>query len=506
MDEFKLGPGTVGFTFPAQKQFLTKLAIQAMPLSNVPKGTAPFSMYATTTSVGGKQIEVSDPATASSALFAGLKSGSWYVFRLVCTNPAGTTQGKASQPILTIPDAPPKLKAGKLRPDCIELVFPPQGQFLTLMKVHASLYRPDSQPWGEGTFGQFEVGHPTTCKSVVVNRLKPGTKYIFRLETKNVSGGSTGETCEPILTLPAPPPRPSEDTKARTDTQITLRWSPLGQYLTKLKLQYAIMNGKQTFQKMEGGKEVEVKDPRNAKTYVCKNLIPDKNYVFRLIAVNASGESVGEIGGPVKTVEFAPDQLDKSGFLFQLPKRDGKKTIGRRLSMKKKKPTRFWFVLDGKLLSWYNDVEDKEEVGFVHLGKIREVQANQVNGNCTLKLVAKDGKDIELMVESTDPNTSSEELMTSWQSSIEGAILGTNEPKNEEVKAMEPEIVRKGAAPTIAPPGMEGEEEAEAVAAEDEFDMEGFGMADGEEEALGFGDGEELGFGEEEAGDEEFGF
>lgn len=40
--------------------------------------------------------------------------------------------------------------------------------------------------------------------------------------------------------------------------------------------------------------------------------------------------------------EYAPDQFDKSGYLFLLPKRDGKKTLGRRLSMKKKKPTRYW--------------------------------------------------------------------------------------------------------------------------------------------------------------------
>lgn len=41
-------------------------------------------------------------------------------------------------------------------------------------------------------------------------------------------------------------------------------------------------------------------------------------------------------------IEYAPDQHDKSGFLFLAPVRDGKKTIGRRLSIKKAKPVRYW--------------------------------------------------------------------------------------------------------------------------------------------------------------------
>lgn len=237
-DISKRSPGTIGLTFPPQKQFLTRLVVQAMPLKDVPKGTAPFSMFATTTAVGGKQVTVENAPSATSCMFHDLMPGSYYAFRLVSTNPHSTTQGIPSAPLLTMPQVPPKLRQSDVASsDCIEIVFPPQGQFLTNMKVHASLYKPGVNPWGEGTYGQFNVGHPTTCKSVVVNRLKPGTKYIFRLETENAAGGAIGETCEPILTLPGQPPAPVEETKLRTDTQLSLKWTALGQYITKLKLQ-----------------------------------------------------------------------------------------------------------------------------------------------------------------------------------------------------------------------------------------------------------------------------
>lgn len=43
-DESQRAAGVLGISFPAPKQFLTKLVIQAMPLADVPKGTDPFSM------------------------------------------------------------------------------------------------------------------------------------------------------------------------------------------------------------------------------------------------------------------------------------------------------------------------------------------------------------------------------------------------------------------------------------------------------------------------------
>jgi len=64
-----------------------------------------------------------------------------------------------------------------------------------------------------------------------------------------------------------------------------------------------------TFEKMEGGKSVELPEPQSASSHLCAGLLPDRNYVFRLRARNASGESVGELGGPVKTIGVSPPPL-----------------------------------------------------------------------------------------------------------------------------------------------------------------------------------------------------
>jgi hypothetical protein len=39
--------------------------------------------------------------------------------------------------------------------------------------------------------------------------------------------------------------------------------------------------------------------------------------------------------------------LDKSGWLLEMPQFEGKKTLGRRLSIRKTKPKKFWSVLLG---------------------------------------------------------------------------------------------------------------------------------------------------------------
>ena len=81
----------------------------------------------------------------------------------------------------------------------------------------------------------------------------------------------------------------------RSDTTIKLRWKPLGAEITKLVMQYAILNGKNTFVdvKKNGGKDCVLADPQSIESYVVKRLKPDTDYVFRLIAYNASGKSTG---------------------------------------------------------------------------------------------------------------------------------------------------------------------------------------------------------------------
>jgi hypothetical protein len=50
---------------------------------------------------------VGEAISAEFADFTGLMPGMPYVFRLVCTNPAGTVKGKVSAKILTPPAPPP---------------------------------------------------------------------------------------------------------------------------------------------------------------------------------------------------------------------------------------------------------------------------------------------------------------------------------------------------------------------------------------------------------------
>ena len=94
----------------------------------------------------------------------------------------------------------------------------------------------------------------------------------------------------------------------RSDTTVKLQWKPLGHEISKLVLQYAILNGKSTFEdvKKNGGRDVVLADPQTIDTYLVKRLVANTNYVFRLIAYNQSGKSTGAMCGPIKTVTFTP--------------------------------------------------------------------------------------------------------------------------------------------------------------------------------------------------------
>lgn len=66
-----------------------------------------FEAFATTPTVGGRIVQPDDPIASTAALFENLDPGVQYLFRLVCTNPSGTTYGKVSKPFVTLPATPP---------------------------------------------------------------------------------------------------------------------------------------------------------------------------------------------------------------------------------------------------------------------------------------------------------------------------------------------------------------------------------------------------------------
>ena len=103
----------------------------------------------------------------------------------------------------------------------------------------------------------------------------------------------------------------------------------------------------------KNGNQVPIAEPQTATSFEVKGLEADKKYVFRLAAKNKSGISIGTVLGPITTVEFAPEQADKSGWMTCMPKMDGKKTLSRRLSMTKPKNQgkKYWCVPPALLLA-----------------------------------------------------------------------------------------------------------------------------------------------------------
>lgn len=95
---------SISLTWKPIKQLLTKLVLQCQ-LYNAKK--VPFETFDLTKS-GNKQVDIHDAPEGWSATVSGLTPESLYVFRLIATNPAGTTQGPSSAPIETYEFSPPR--------------------------------------------------------------------------------------------------------------------------------------------------------------------------------------------------------------------------------------------------------------------------------------------------------------------------------------------------------------------------------------------------------------
>lgn len=518
--------------FPPMKQFLTKLVIQCMPTEKISaedmKDKKPFKGFSTEDAVGGRIVQFSkgdEAVKVEEAKFENLDPGTSYLFRIVCTNPAGKSSGKPSKAFYTLPATPPAPEFAYASAKSVSIKFPAQGKNITKLGIEMAVWCAD--PFSEAnkkkgllTDTSKSIGIRTTG---LVRNLLPGRPYVFRLVVSNRAGTSTGPSSMPIKTLPRPPAAPREDPTVRTDTTIGLKFEAAGTSVTKLTLQYAILAGKVTFDnlKANGGRNVTLPDAQTLSSYLVKRLQPDKNYVFRLIAHNVSGKSTGQICGPIKTVTFTPDMLDKSGWLQELPNTKGKKTLSRRLSSSKGKTKKFFYTIDGKLLSWSAE-PNGEEVDFLHLGKVAEVTLQ--GSALELKLKGKDKGSLALIGNSDDPNVTSEQLMEGWKDALIQAITG-QAAVSEELKA-----AATVTAQAIKPDELSDDEDiVDDIGAakptgkgddDDEEDAGGFGDADedeDEDDAGGFGgaafedsdeesDGGGFGGAEESDDEEEFGF
>jgi hypothetical protein len=156
----------------------------------------------------------------------------------------------------------------------------------------------------------------------------------------------------------------------RTYDSVMLKWESLrGQIVHELKLQAMPMDGSgaegdgfgKGFDKARGGVEYKVPDPIGTNVMEVHNLKPETGYVFRAVAKNDAGTTRSpSMAAPIKTLRYAPPRGDRSGWLVILPDRRKSggtvKTLGRRFSLRKRGPDRFFFVLDGTLLSWHKTV------------------------------------------------------------------------------------------------------------------------------------------------------
>lgn len=243
-------------------------------------------------------------------MFEKLPPGTGYIVRLVATNPSGRTCGKPSKRVYTLPPLPPAPEFGYASAKSVSVKFPAQGRGISKLTIEMAVFCADPFSATNKKKGMLTDTSPhiSTRTSGLVKNLKPGVQYVFRLHVTNAAGTVTGPQSKPIKTLPRPPPAPHEETTGRTDTTVKLKWKAIGHEISKLVLQYAILNGKSTFEdvKKNGGRDVVLADPQTIDTYLVKRLVANTNYVFRLIAYNQSGKSTGAMCGPIKTVTFTP--------------------------------------------------------------------------------------------------------------------------------------------------------------------------------------------------------
>jgi len=376
----------------------------------------------------------------------------------------------------------------------VSIKFPAQGHGITKLSIEMAVFCAD--PFGDDNTKKGMLTdtskHIVTRTSGLVKNLKSGVQYVFRLVVSNPAGSVVGPQSKPIKTLPKKPHAPREEMTGRTDTTIQLKWNALGHEITKLVLQYAILSGKDTFEnvKKNGGRDIILSNPQEITSYTIKKLEPSTNYVIRLIAYNPSGKSTGEICGPIKTVTFSPDMLDHSGWLYEMPNNvKGKGKGKRKMSFRKAETPKYWYTIDGKLLSWAADVNG-EEINYLHLGKTKSVAVNEADIILELKDSAKTKTQTQLVLRafSDDPNIDDIGIAGKWAAALHQARTG-EKAVNEQIKAASMVTAVEG-------------DELDAIDGdeEDEEDEEGGGFEEDDDFGGGFGDDDEEDEDDEEGG------
>eukprot|EP00730_Choanoeca_flexa_P005314 TRINITY_DN11924_c0_g2_i1.p1 TRINITY_DN11924_c0_g2~~TRINITY_DN11924_c0_g2_i1.p1 ORF type:complete len:347 (+),score=102.75 TRINITY_DN11924_c0_g2_i1:199-1239(+) len=214
-----------------------------------------------------------------------------------------------------------------------------------------------------------------------------------------------------------------ENKELRAHDQVGIKWTSFkGQVVNTLRVQImpARVGFEQGYQSAMG-KEVVIKPPKSKIATIIKKLKPNTEYVFRIVAVNDAGAGISAPTPPIRTCYYAPDRGDKSAWFKVIPDKKsgggGMRTLGRRFSISKKRQDRYWLVLDGALLTWYKDI-DGEEIGYSHLGKLREISYQQREDNTMFTLHYGEDSKLELIAISNHPTKTDVDIFKDWVQTI----------------------------------------------------------------------------------------
>lgn len=292
---------SLGFTFPKQNQFLTKLVLQVTPVT-VPapasgKGGAPydpFSSFSRSAPDNREVVITTDAPNCTSATVTGLASGTYYAARLLVTNPSGTAVGARSQPILTPPAPPPAPVCSRATTSSADVNFPAQGQYLEKLVIEVMMDMGTGEPpFTRGRAFAAQIATAATAIGVSIANLEAGKRYFARLRSFNPAGSAVGPASEGFVTLPEIIGL-GEDHSQRTSHQVVLKFEPIASYLSELSVEYVQVSGdaKPQWNKAESKK---VPEPTSATTVTVGKLQGSIMYAFRLRGVNPAGVAYSDV-------------------------------------------------------------------------------------------------------------------------------------------------------------------------------------------------------------------
>ena len=240
-----------------------------------------------------KSAGASSGSVSVSAAVTGLAPGTTYAFRLVATNLVGTSDG-ARETLTTAAAAKPAVTAGSASgvgrsTATLSGTIDPGSDDTS----YVFEYGPTSSYGSKTAKVDLGSGSTATQVSAVVNGLKADTTYVFRLVATNGSG--TAEGAEESFVTASAPGKPTAVTGSASDvlaTTATLAGSvePDGTDTTYwfeygTTAAYGRANAAGRRRRRDGRR------PRSRPTV--DGLKPDTSYLFRLVATNRYGTTVG---------------------------------------------------------------------------------------------------------------------------------------------------------------------------------------------------------------------